>query len=75
MELEAVLIALLSSAISIMALWAALMGFQSTLTTEFGLQISVNVFSLKNLAILALVLLATVIVIESDSIHGRLLLL
>lgn len=67
-ELEAVLIALLSSAISTIALWAALMGFQSALTTEFGLQISVNIFSLKNLAILALVLLATVIAAAIPSI-------
>jgi hypothetical protein len=40
---------------------AVLIGFQSSLVAEFGLQVSVNLFSFKNLQILLLVLIATVI--------------
>jgi putative ABC transport system permease protein len=60
-EIEAMLITLMSSLISIITLWAVLIGFQSSLTAEFGLQVSVNLFSFKNLQILLLVLIATVI--------------
>ena len=60
-ELEAVLMALVSSILSAVMLWAVLMVFQSTLAAEFGLQVSLNLLSVKNLYILLLVLLATVI--------------
>jgi putative ABC transport system permease protein len=60
-ELEAMLMALVSGAISVVMLWAVLMVFQSALAAEFGLQVSLNLFSIKNLQILLLVLLATVI--------------
>ena len=67
-ELEALLIALISSFISIVMLWALLMGFQSALSAEFAVQISVNVFSIKSLQILLLVLMATVIAAAIPSV-------
>ena len=60
-ELEAMLIALISTLISIISLWVVLISMQSTLAAEFGLLVSSNVFSIKSLQILALVLLATMI--------------
>ena len=60
-ELEAILIALISTLISIVSLWAVLILIQSTLAAEFGLLVSANIFSLKNMQVLGLVLLATMI--------------
>lgn len=60
-ELEAILIALISSTICLLALSLVLTVFQSTLIAEFGLRLSANLFSMNNLLILALVQLATII--------------
>lgn len=60
-ELEAILIALISSTICLLALSLVLTVFQSTLIAEFGLRLSANLFSMNNLLIFALVQLATII--------------
>lgn len=60
-ELEAILIALISTAICLLALSAVLTGFQSTFIEEFGLRLSTNIFSINNVLILGLVQIATII--------------
>lgn len=60
-ELEAILIALIGSGCSLLALTSVLIAFQSTLTTELGLRLSANLFSMNNLLILALVQIAAII--------------
>ena len=67
-ELEALLIALLSSVISFGVLWALLTGFQSALAAEFGMQISGNLFSTNSLQIILLALIATAIAAAIPSI-------
>lgn len=58
-ELEALLIALLSTTLSLGVLWLGLIGFQDILSSQFGLQISSNIFTLKTLAVFAIVIATT----------------
>lgn len=60
-ELEAILIALISTGCSLLALTSVLIAFQSTLTAELGLRLSANLFSMNNLLILGLVQIAAII--------------
>jgi len=60
-ELEAILIALIGTGLSLLTLTSALIAFQSTLTAEFGLHLSANLFSMNNLLILGLVQIAAII--------------
>ena len=58
-ELEALLIALLSTTLSLIILWAGLIGFQDILSSQFGLQVSANIFTFKTLMVFAIVIATT----------------
>lgn len=59
-ELEAILIALIGTGLSLLVLTSVLIAFQSTFAADLGLRLSTNLFSMNNLAILGLVQIATI---------------
>jgi len=60
-ELEAILIAIISAAISLSVLWLGLFSLQDTLSSEFGLQVSGNIFTLKALTVFGILLATTIV--------------
>ena len=60
-ELEAILIAIISTAISLCVLWLGLFSLQDTLLSEFGLQVSGNIFTLKALTVFGILLATTIV--------------